>query len=400
MTVVGVPYALLGLAIIIRDDIIQPKDAEKWKVIHFVSKLPWYWWVIATLALMLIVTLEGAYRAVRKRHDEIDSLRVTVDETRRDAQSKLDVGDGSGRDEFIVLAGQLSQFLTARREDYNSQIDPVDEIIDDYRDSLEAATGFGRTRAKKRAAMKRTHDDFTLREYGERFSGRVIGAGRRLRELGVSDAETAHLVRYLFTIADVEAAISELEAASASLPASPISDVAALRQDNALLKNEVAELRAISEERHLDDDEQRAIADVVRKGLRDLWELNKASPSWTATDKEGPIYVQLYTMENDRETARYCADFVKAFKAGGLSVVLGEFLGTSGYEENEQFIGAVSILKGNPQNLVRPFVLAALQSAGISVNECDDWPRSLQSFNFGRGDQFLGRPTLIIGQRR
>lgn len=95
MSIVAVPYFLLGLAILIRDDIVQPKDAEKWKVIYIVSKLPWYWWVIATLALMLFVTLEGAYRAVRKRHDEIDSLCARVDETKRIAEAKISDLEGA-----------------------------------------------------------------------------------------------------------------------------------------------------------------------------------------------------------------------------------------------------------------------------------------------------------------
>ena len=306
-------------------------------------------------------------------------------------------GGASGRDEFIVLAGQLRHFLDVRSADYSSQFEDKLQILEnDLLASLDYSP-FGSKRARDWEARKREHNDSTLQLYGDRFASHVIAANRRLRELGVGDAETVHLGRYPRTIADIEAVGRELEAASTLLPSLPTSDVAALHQANTLLKNEIAELRAISAERHLDEDKQRAISQVVRTGLRDLWELYRASPSWTADDKEVSIFVHLYTMENDRETIRYRADFAKAFQAGGLSVALGEFLGTSGEQENDQFVGTVSLIRGNPGNLVRPFVLDALRSAGISVNECDNWPRSLTQYSHSNADS--SGVTLIIGQR-
>jgi hypothetical protein len=304
--------------------------------------------------------------------------------------------DTSGRDKFVVLAGQLRHFLSAQNADYDSQFDRdlLETAADDFQDRLDSAVGDGRVpgkRARKRTAMQRSHNDSTLREYGERFFGRVVAASRDLRELGTSNATTTRLDKYPTTIPDIEAIVGELEAASASIPSPAMTEVASLRSD-------VAELQAISGQRHLDEDKQRVIAQVVRTGLRDLWELHRASPSWTADDKEEPIFIRLYTMENDRETILYRADFVKAFEAGGLGVSLGEFIGTSGDPANEQFVGTVSLVR-SPQNLVRPFVLDALQSAHISVNECEDWPRSETAFDHARGFN-SSAVTLIIGQRR
>lgn len=167
----------------------------------------------------------------------------------------------------------------------------------------------------------------------------------------------------------------------------------------ARLSDEIETLRAASLQRSLTDEQRSIIAEVVRKGLRDLWESIRASPSWTADEKETPIFVQLYTIEDERETSDYCADFEGAFQDGGLSVALGELTGTQGYRDNEQYVGVVSMLRGNPKNVVRPFILEALRSAGIPVNECDDLPRSMTRRDYGPGGESLGA-TLIIGQRR
>lgn len=364
-------------------------DALKAKL-RFVPNLTWQGWTIGALALLVIATLEGAYHAVRTR----DSL---LDSERQAALVSASAGD-SGRDELMVLVGQLSQFLDARRDDYNSQFDPLAEMGDNLLDSLDASP-FGGKRARERQLMKERHNSFTLQAYGDRFASRVVAATRKLLELGVAVTETAHLRQYPRSVADVDAIISELKAASVLIPSVPNSDLSALYQANTLLKNEVAELRAISAQRHLNEDKQRTIAQVVRTGLRDLWNLHRASQLWTSDDKEGPISVQLYTMENDRETIRYRDDFAKALQAGGLSVHLGEFLGTSGAQENDQFIGTVSLVNGDPKNLVRPFILDALRSAGVAVNECEDWPRSQTTFDHARGD-YSSAATLIIGQRR
>jgi len=152
--------------------------------------------------------------------------------------------DVSGRDEFIVLAGQLSQFLNARREDYDSQLgDPMEEIAAQVQDSLESnAFGGPRKRMRKLAAARRSHDNSTLREYGDRFASRVIAASRRLRELGMSNATTARLGKYATTIADIEAVIRELEAASTTLPSIGTTETAEERYWNLRTQAEGPEL--------------------------------------------------------------------------------------------------------------------------------------------------------------
>lgn len=192
------------------------------------------------------------------------------------------------------------------------------------------------------------------------------------------------------------------QAVTTRLPDNFISDVAALHRANTLLKNEVSELRAKSEQRHLKDDQRHTIARVVRQGLHDLRESIRSSPTWTPDFKEGPIFVELYIVESERETSVYRADFERAFQDGGLGVMLGEIVGTLGERGNEQFAGVVSVLRESPENLpIRSFVLKALRLAGIAVNECDDLPNGLARYRHDSRGQALGvlGATLIIGQR-
>ncbi|HXA18011.1 MAG TPA: hypothetical protein VN380_13515 [Thermoanaerobaculia bacterium] len=55
-------FALMSGFVLIRDEFVQPKNPEKWKLIVLFHALPWWVWVMATLILMMIVVIEGAVR--------------------------------------------------------------------------------------------------------------------------------------------------------------------------------------------------------------------------------------------------------------------------------------------------------------------------------------------------
>jgi hypothetical protein len=78
VALVAIPYALYGLFVFIRDEFIEPTDVEKWKAVHYVSKLRWYWWLIATLLVAIGVALEGAYRVIQKRENTIGDLEQKI----------------------------------------------------------------------------------------------------------------------------------------------------------------------------------------------------------------------------------------------------------------------------------------------------------------------------------
>ncbi len=175
-------------------------------------------------------------------------------------------------------------------------------------------------------------------------------------------------------------------------------DVSALHEANTNLQNEVTELKARLQQRHLTDENARAITRVLQKGLHDLRETLKASPEWTSEQAASPIYVQIYAGENDRETTRYRDDFDRAFTAGGFGVALGELVGTVGHRENEPFIEVVAVLRGKATNVVRPFVLEALRAGGITTYECDDLPQHMAKYDHGPGGYGLGA-VLVVGPR-
>jgi len=168
------------------------------------------------------------------------------------------------------------------------------------------------------------------------------------------------------------------------------------RRRIAKLDTHVAELEGKLQFRRLSEEQMRTIAHIVRKGLGDLRQSLKSSPLWTIEDAETPIFVQLYAVENDRETSAYRADFEKAFQEGGLGVALGELMGTLGYRENESFVGVVSVVRGSEKNVVRPFILEALRAARITVNECDGLPQCVEQYDHGPGGQRLGATLVIV----
>ena len=278
--------------------------------------------------------------------------------------------DVSGRDEFLVLTGRLSQFLNARRADYDDSqpSDPLEIVIEQMSDREEDAIGFPGRRARKRAAIKRSHDNVTLREYGDRFAKHVIAAGRRLHDLGVSDAETVHIRRFPRTVADIEAAIRELEAASASLPAAPISDVMALRNTIAAQNAKIAAL----EPRHLSSDVRRTIAEHLQP-LRDGWV--KRDPAQRIAE------VGVYYMPGT-DCAQYAQDFCDLFQSIGFQTLgdghpipfslQGQITITDGFESG------IVVMDYSPETRLahwRPdfgdALLAAMAEAGIESRKSD-----------------------------
>ena len=284
------------------------------------------------------------------------------------------------RNKASRLAAEIAQFVAMRRENK-----PHRRIID----SMNLLNDMP-------AELRYAGETATL--YAESFLKRVNDIREELSLVGVIDTRLDEANANPALAENTQTISDRLRDLATRLQDDAIGDIAALHQANTLLKNELDELREQSLPRRLGEDQQRAIAQVVRAGLHDLWERHRSSPSWSSDDKEELIFVELYSVESERETAVYRADFAKALQDGGLGVALGEIVGTLGEQGNEEFIGVVSILRGRPGNLVRPFVLEALRSAGISVNECDNLPNGLARYNHGKGGESLG-VTLVIGQR-
>ncbi len=86
VAVIAIPYGALGLALLVRDEIIQPANAARWKLPYLAAQVPVWAWAVLAFAATLLVAMEGAFRIVRKLSLEVSALR----EARRPALAVVD----------------------------------------------------------------------------------------------------------------------------------------------------------------------------------------------------------------------------------------------------------------------------------------------------------------------
>lgn len=217
----------------------------------------------------------------------------------------------------------------------------------------------------------------------------------------VKEALQAAAIDYRFSpdnVADVELIIG-------NPPSTPSDDaVAALLTTNyentvARLNNRIHELEDANRRRRLDEDQMTAITTTVRAGLEELRN-SLIAASWEPEDIERRLVVQLVSIGTDRETLNYRGDFATAFEAGGFDVLLSEQQAGGG-PQHEEFVDVVTVLRGNPANVVRPFILDALRAARLTPHEADYLPPGGMLFTHGQPDPMQSTAaTLVIGQRR
>jgi hypothetical protein len=169
--------------------------------------------------------------------------------------------------------------------------------------------------------------------------------------------------------------------------------------DVAALQVKIDELQQRLSVRRLKDDEIRTIARVVRQRVAALRK-DAIAAGWTDTEAQETITVQLITIENDRETQIYRADFEKAFRDGGLAVTHGMLSGVVASDFTDQFVGVVTVLNRGgkeDQNPVRLLLLDAIREALVPVNECERMPEFV--FNHNADAVTPLSAVLIVGQR-
>jgi hypothetical protein len=184
-----------------------------------------------------------------------------------------------------------------------------------------------------------------------------------------------------------------------ALRSTPETDLASLYEANTQLRNQVTDLQEQLKQRHLTDEQIRAISRVSRAGLQELRDSLKAK-GWPEHEVNGSIYIEIYAGESDRETITYRKDFEKAFLSGGFDIALGELINTAAYAENEPFVDAIAVLKSDPANVVRPFVLQALREARLPIHETEWLPQHVVRQNHGPSGKGESRGAiLVIGPR-
>jgi hypothetical protein len=79
MALAAIPYGLLAAFNLIKSELFSRDVQEKWQFAK-INPWPWWAWLLMTMAIVVGVTLEGAYRVVRKREKDIALLSNKIAE--------------------------------------------------------------------------------------------------------------------------------------------------------------------------------------------------------------------------------------------------------------------------------------------------------------------------------
>jgi hypothetical protein len=69
------PFAILSAVQAVRDEYLAPEVAAHYRLPEILPKWEWERWALVTATLLVVLLLESAYRAIRKREIEIAALR-------------------------------------------------------------------------------------------------------------------------------------------------------------------------------------------------------------------------------------------------------------------------------------------------------------------------------------
>ncbi len=262
-------YGVITAAEWARDKWASPELKAK---LQFVPNLSWQEWVFGALALLFVVTLEGAYRTVRRHRSE--SL----------PSSETDL-----RDRVRILAAQIKRVYT----DAKASLPTIDEWV---KSSISSASDFDFDSGVRTSPMMdaltavtakiKAVDSGALETY-DKFADRVATVTRELRTRGFDSSLIERLETYPTTMSDVGLVASALEEAATRLPANDQRDA--------------------SSGRVLGPEQQGQITKTIIELLPNREDRAKRT-------------VQVIAIGTDRETRRYAAQFANALKVGGVEV--------------------------------------------------------------------------------
>jgi hypothetical protein len=171
-------------------------------------------------------------------------------------------------------------------------------------------------------------------------------------------------------------------------------DVTSLHEANAALQARINALEAARSARHLDQRQTDAIVRVIGTGTAAI-RTACLDAGLTPEDfaSATPLSVAVVAIGGEPETLSYRNDFAQAFGAAGVEVIQEAW--EAGHKEYDAFVGNISVLEGNPANVFRPYVLAALREAGLAPREAPFPP----IHSIGRNQYSQASAWLVIGQR-
>jgi hypothetical protein len=86
---VAIMIAILSAITVVRDTLLNPQY-RNWFLLKYLPTWAWYWWIIALLGSLLLLTLEGTFQVYQRDRSRIlGRHKARVSEIRRDYQRKL-----------------------------------------------------------------------------------------------------------------------------------------------------------------------------------------------------------------------------------------------------------------------------------------------------------------------
>lgn len=111
MALAAIPWALLGAFNVIKGEFFSRDIQDKWQVAR-INPWPWWAWLLMSIAIVLAVTLEGAYRVVRNRERDNGLLAKKIAEL-TEAESKARAEFLRRSTEIIGLGQDLQKAQTS-----------------------------------------------------------------------------------------------------------------------------------------------------------------------------------------------------------------------------------------------------------------------------------------------
>lgn len=154
------------------------------------------------------------------------------------------------------------------------------------------------------------------------------------------------------------------------------------------------ELDTLKTGRRLTPQQSAAISDTAQELLKRFWE---AFPPEEVSSER--FVVWLISIGSERETLNYRDDMATALELGGFHTEV--FTWPAGKQQYEPFTDAVTVLTGNPKNLVRPIVVDALRAGRVEpLREANEPFHNLHERPAVALTFSPAVATVAVGQRR
>lgn len=121
-TLAGIPWFLLGAFNIIKSEFF-PRELQDKLQFAKINPWPWWAWLLMSMAIVIAVTLEGAYGVIRKRDNDITLLSNKIEE--------LTTSEFRARADFIKRSTEIIS-LQGQAQNKQAENDSLEDLLKHY----------------------------------------------------------------------------------------------------------------------------------------------------------------------------------------------------------------------------------------------------------------------------